>query len=152
MSDQIDNPIDVSEDELFLKYTFAVDGGQEPERIDKYLVNKIEGASRNKLQEAIERKQVVVNGKAIKSNYKVKPSDFIEVSVDKEPTEMDVVPEDIPLDIIYEDDDLMIVNKAAGMVVHPGFGNYKGTLLNALAFILDKKAIHRGKRPWLVHR
>ncbi len=152
MSDQIDNSVDVSEDELFLKYTFAVDGGQEPERIDKYLVNKIEGASRNKLQEAIERKQVVVNGKAIKSNYKVKPIDFIEVRVDKEPKEMDVVPEDIPLDIVYEDDDLMIVNKVAGMVVHPGFGNYTGTLLNALAFILDKKAIHRGNRPWLVHR
>lgn len=152
MSDQANNPVNITEDELFLKYSFDVDGGQEPVRIDRYLVNKIEGASRNKLQEAIERKQVVVNGKAVKSNYKVKPEDHIQVSVDKEPTEMEVVPEDIPLDIVYEDDDLLLVNKAAGMVVHPGFGNYRGTLLNALAFILDKKALHRGKRPWLVHR
>ena len=152
MSSQEENTVQMSETELFLKYAFSVDPGQEPERIDKYLVNKIEGASRNKLQEAIERKQVVVNGKAIKSNYKVKPNDYIEVSVDKEPTEMDIVPEDIPLNIMYEDDDLMIVNKVAGMVVHPGFGNYAGTLLNALAFRLEKKAIHRGKRPWLVHR
>ncbi|MBT6235825.1 MAG: RluA family pseudouridine synthase [Bacteroidetes bacterium] len=152
MSSQEENTVQMSETELFLKYAFSVDPGQEPERIDKYLVNKIEGASRNKLQEAIERKQVVVNGKAIKSNYKVKPNDYIEVSVDKEPTEMDIVPEDIPLNIMYEDDDLMIVNKVAGMVVHPGFGNYTGTLLNALAFRLEKKAIHRGKRPWLVHR
>jgi 23S rRNA pseudouridine1911/1915/1917 synthase len=152
MSSQEENTVQMSETELFFKYAFSVDPGQEPERIDKYLVNKIEGASRNKLQEAIERKQVVVNGKAIKSNYKVKPNDYIEVSVDKEPTEMDIVPEDIPLNIMYEDDDLMIVNKVAGMVVHPGFGNYTGTLLNALAFRLEKKAIHRGKRPWLVHR
>lgn len=152
MSSQEENTVQMSETELFLKYAFSVDPGQEPERIDKYLVNKIEGASRNKLQEAIERKQVVVNGKAIKSNYKVKPNDYIEVSVDKEPTEMDIVPEDIPLNIMYEDDDLMIINKVAGMVVHPGFGNYTGTLLNALAFRLEKKAIHRGKRPWLVHR
>ena len=152
MSSQEENTVQMSETELFLKYAFSVDPGQETERIDNYLVNKIEGASRNKLQEAIERKQVVVNGKAIKSNYKVKPNDYIEVSVDKEPTEMDIVPEDIPLNIMYEDDDLMIVNKVAGMVVHPGFGNYTGTLLNALAFRLEKKAIHRGKRPWLVHR
>jgi 23S rRNA pseudouridine1911/1915/1917 synthase len=152
MSSQEENTVQMSETELFLKYAFSVYTGQEPERIAKYLVNKIEGASRNKLQEAIERKQVVVNGKAIKSNYKVKPNDYIEVSVDKEPTEMDIVPEDIPLNIMYEDDDLMIVNKVAGMVVHPGFGNYTGTLLNALAFRLEKKAIHRGKRPWLVHR
>ena len=81
MSSQEENTVQMSETELFLKYAFSVDPGQEPERIDKYLVNKIEGASRNKLQEAIERKQVVVNGKAIKSNYKVKPNDYIEVSV-----------------------------------------------------------------------
>ena len=153
MSDTADSEIQVTEDELFLKYVFTVDLGQEPERVDKYLVNKIEGASRNKLQEAIERKQVVVNGKAVKSNYKAKPKDHIEVLVDKEPSELEVIAEDIPLNVIYEDDALMIVNKVAGMVVHPGFGNHRGTLLNALAFLLDnKKALHKGKRPWLVHR
>lgn len=152
MSEQRENKVAIIEDELFLKYSFIVDPGQEPERVDKYLVNRIENASRNKLQEAIERKQVVVNGKAVKSNYKVKPLDAILVSVDKEPSEMEVVPEDIPLDIVYEDDALLLVNKVAGMVVHPGFGNYTGTLLNALAFRLGEKALHRGKRPWLVHR
>jgi 23S rRNA pseudouridine1911/1915/1917 synthase len=153
MSDTADSEIQVTEDELFLKYVFTVDLGQEPERVDKYLVNKIEGASRNKLQEAIERKQVVVNGKAVKSNYKAKPKDHIEVLVDKEPSELEVIAEDIPLNVIYEDDALMIVNKVAGMVVHPGFGNHRGTLLNALAFLLEnKKALHKGKRPWLVHR
>jgi len=152
MSDIAENTENVQENELFLIYTFTVDDGQEPLRVDRYLVNKIERATRNKLQDAIERKQVKVNGKAVKSNYKVKPKDYIEVSVDKEPSELEVVPEDIPLDIVYQDDDLMIVNKKAGMVVHPGFGNYTGTLLNALAYILDDKATHKGKRPWLVHR
>ena len=104
-------------DELFLRYTFTVDEGQEPLRVDKYLVNKIERATRNKLQEAIDRKQVVISGKAVKSNYKVKPGDVIEVLVDKEPSELEVLAEDIPLDIAYEDDDLMLVNKKAGMVV-----------------------------------
>ncbi len=152
MSNISDQDNTVQEDELFLRYSYTVDEGQEPLRVDKYLVNKIERATRNKLQEAIERKQVIVNGKAVKANYKVKPNDSIEVLVDKEPSELEVIPEDIPLDIVYEDDDLMIVNKVAGMVVHPGFGNHRGTLLNALAFLLDDKATHKGKRPWLVHR
>ncbi|MDA8886603.1 RluA family pseudouridine synthase [Bacteroidia bacterium] len=152
MSNTSDQDNTLQEYELFLRYSYTVDEGQEPLRVDKYLVNKIERATRNKLQEAIERKQVIVNGKAVKANYKVKPNDSIEVLVDKEPSELEVIPEDIPLDIVYEDDDLMIVNKVAGMVVHPGFGNHRGTLLNALAFLLDDKATHKGKRPWLVHR
>ena len=150
MPDEINNSI--AEDELFLRYTFTVDDGQEPLRVDKYLVNRIERATRNKLQEAIDKKQVVVNGKSVKSNYKVKPGEVIEVLVDKQPSELEIVPEDIPLDIVFEDDDLMIVNKKAGMVVHPGYANYTGTLLNALAFRLDSKATAQGKRPWLVHR
>ena len=152
MSDTTENEIEIQEDELFLKYTFNVDAGQEPLRVDKYLVNKILRASRNKLQEAIERKQVVVSGKVVKASYKVQPNDHIEVLVDKEPDELEVLPQDIPLNVMYEDDDLMIINKEAGMVMHPGFGNRSGTLLNALAFLLDDKATHKGKRPWLVHR
>lgn len=152
MAKSTEKDSNVGEDELYLRYSYIVDEGQEPLRVDKYLVNKIERATRNKLQEAIERKQVIVNGKVVKSNYKVKPNDSIEVKVDKEPSELEVLPEDIPLNIVYEDDDLMIVNKVAGMVVHPGFGNTRGTLLNALAFILDDKATHQTKRPWLVHR
>ena len=149
MSDTTENEIEIQEDELFLKYTFNVDAGQEPLRVDKYLVNKILRASRNKLQEAIERKQVIVGGKAVKASYKVQPNDHIEVLVDKEPDELEVLPQDIPLNVMYEDDDLMIINKEAGMVMHPGFGNRSGTLLNALAFLLDDKATHKGKRPWL---
>lgn len=152
MSDTSNSKVKIEEDGLFIRYTFTVDDGQEPLRVDKYLVSKIERASRNKLQEAIDQKHVIVDGKAVKANYKVKPKNFIEVLVDKEPSELEVIPQDIPLDIVYEDDDLMIVNKKAGMVVHPGFGNESGTLLNALAYILDTKATHQGKRPWLVHR
>lgn len=152
MSETNNNNETVTEDELFLRYNYIVDVGQEPLRVDKYLVNKIERATRNKLQEAIEQKHVIVNGKSIKASYKVQPSDKIEVMVSKEPSELEVIPEDIPLDIVYQDDDLMIVNKKPGMVVHPGFGNHRGTMLNALAFLLDDKAIEKGKRPWLVHR
>ena len=152
MSDTSNSEVKMEEDGLFIRYTFTVDDGQEPLRVDKYLVSKIERASRNKLQEAIDQKHVIVDGKAVKANYKVKPKNFIEVLVDKEPSELEVIPQDIPLDIVFEDDDLMIVNKKAGMVVHPGFGNESGTLLNALAYVLDTKATHQGKRPWLVHR
>ena len=152
MSDTSNSEVKMEEDGLFIRYTFTVDDGQEPLRVDKYLVNKIERASRNKLQEAIDQKHVIVDGKAVKANYKVKPKNFIEVLVDKEHSELEVIPQDIPLDIVFEDDDLMIVNKKAGMVVHPGFGNESGTLLNALAYVLDTKATHQGKRPWLVHR
>ncbi len=151
MPEQIENNEDLS-DQLYLRYSFVVDDGQEPLRIDKYLVNRIEKATRSKLQEAMDRKQVKVNQTAVKASYKVKPKDVIDVLVDKEPNELEVIPQDIPLDVVYEDDSLMIVNKPAGMVVHPGFGNYDRTLLNALAFRLDKKAHHIGKRPWLVHR
>ncbi len=151
MSDNIESS-ESKEDELYLKYSFIADDGQEPLRIDRFLVNRIEKATRSKLQDAIDRKHVTVNGKAVKSSYKVRPNDVIEVSVDKEPNELDITPQNIPIDIVYEDQDLMIVNKPAGMVVHPGYGNWDKTLLNALAYILDVKVTHKGKRPWLVHR
>lgn len=140
------------EDELFLRYTFVADVGQEPYRLDRFLVNRIEKASRNKVQEAIERKQVEVNGKPVKASYKIRPGDVINVKVDKEPNELEITPQDLPLNVVYEDDVLMIINKEAGMVVHPGYGNYDGTLLNALAFHLKTPAHYIGTRPWLVHR
>src|SRR6185503_14686985 len=120
---------DVS-DELYERFTLTIDKGQEPLRIDKFLMQRIEGATRNKLQQAINTGFVTVNGKEIRPNYKIKPSDSIIIYSDMSPDETDVVPENIPLNIEYEDDDLMILNKPAGMVVHPGSGNYKGTLLN----------------------
>ncbi|MEY2923911.1 MAG: hypothetical protein RLZZ337_451 [Bacteroidota bacterium] len=141
-----------TEEELFLRYSFVADVGQEPFRLDKFLVNRIEKASRNRVQDAIEKKLVEVNGKSVKASYKIRPGDIIEVKVEKEPNELEIIPEDIPLDIVYEDDDLIIINKVAGMVVHPGFGNYTGTLLNALAFHLKTPAHYIGTRPWLVHR
>jgi len=143
---------ELDSDGLFLRYTFVADAGQEPFRIDKFLVNRIEKASRNKVQEAIDKKQVLVNGKPVRSSYKIRPEDIIEVKVDQEPYEFEVTPEDIALDIVYEDDALMIINKKPGMVVHPGYGNYNGTLLNALAFHLKTPAHYIGTRPWLVHR
>ena len=139
--------------DLFLKYNFVVDDGQEPLRIDRYLVNFIQNASRNKLKEAIDKGQVTVNNKAVRASYKVKPADVIDVLVEKEPTELEIIPQDIPLDIVHEDDQILVVNKPAGMVVHPGFGNYDGTLLNALAFHFGASEMKMSeKRPWLVHR
>ncbi len=121
-------------EELFERFLLKIDKGQEPLRIDKFLMNRIEGATRNKIQQAIAAKLVQVNGKEIKANYKIKPLDEIIVFSDMSPEDTAVVPEKMNLNITYEDDDLMIINKPAGMVVHPGSGNYKGTLLNGIAW------------------
>lgn len=129
-----------SNDELYERFSFKIDNGQEPLRIDKFLANRIEKATRNKLQQAINAGMVLVNGKDVRPNYKVKPQDEIIIYSDLSPEETDVVPEYLPLDIFYEDDDLMIINKPAGMVVHPGSGNYSGTLLNGIAFYLKQKS------------
>ena len=126
-------------DELYQRFQFTTDKGQEPYRIDKFLMNRIEGATRNKLQQAINAGMVLVNGKEVKQNYKVKPFDNITVYSDMSPETTDVVPEPLELNIVFEDDDLMIINKPAGMVVHPGSGNYTGTLLNGVAYYLQQK-------------
>lgn len=125
-------------DELYERFNFKIDNGQEPLRIDKFLANRIERATRNKLQQAINAGMVLVNGKEIRPNYKVKPLDEIVIYSDMSPEETDVVPEEMPLNIVYEDNDLMLVNKPAGMVVHPGSGNYSGTLLNGVAWYQQK--------------
>ncbi len=126
-------------DELYERFSIVIDKGQEPLRIDKFLVNRIEGATRNKVQQAINTGMVTVNGKEIHSNYKVKPQDAIIVFSDMSPEDTDVVPEKMDLTIVYEDEDLMIINKPAGMVVHPGSGNYTGTLLNGIAYYLQQQ-------------
>ena len=125
-------------DELYERFSFKIDAGQEPLRIDKFLANRIEKATRNKLQQAINAGMVLVNGKDVRPNYKVKPKDEIVIYSDLSPEETDVTPENIPLNIAYEDQDLMIINKPAGMVVHPGSGNYTGTLLNGIAYYLKQ--------------
>lgn len=126
-------------DELYQRFTFVTDKGQEPYRIDKFLMNRIEGATRNKLQQAINSGMVLVNEKPVKQNYKVKPLDQIVVFSDVSPESTDVVPEKMYLNIVFEDDQVMVLNKPAGMVVHPGSGNYSGTLLNGIAYYLQQK-------------
>ena len=143
-------------DVLFQRFQFTADKGQEPYRIDKFLMNRIEGATRNKLQQAINTGLVLVNNKEVKQNYKIKAFDQIVIYSDLAPESTEVVPEKLDLNIVYEDDHIMMINKPAGMVVHPGSGNYSGTLLNGVAYYLQQKnpAISAETLPrfGLVHR
>lgn len=136
--------------ELYEHYRFQVDPGQEALRIDKFLMSRIQNATRNKIQQATKAGNVLVNEKAVKSNYKVKPADTITVVLTYPPRETTIYAEDIPIEIVHEDEDVIIVNKAAGMVVHPGFNNYTGTLLNALKFYFEQKG--SAAEALLVHR
>lgn len=140
------------DDTLYEHYTFTADSGQQPLRVDKFLMNRIENATRNKIQQAAKAGSVHVNDLAVKSNYKVKGGDKVQVLFAHPPYENLLVGEEIPLDIVYEDDTLVVVNKAAGMVVHPGHGNYSGTLLNALLYHFDSLPLNANERPGLVHR
>ncbi len=126
-------------EELFEVHNILCAKGQEPLRIDKFLMHRIEGATRNKIQQAIEAERVLVNGQPVKSNYKVRALDQIVIYQDHSPELSEIIPEDIPINIVYEDEDLLIIDKPAGMVVHPGSGNPSGTLANAIAFYLKKQ-------------
>ena len=137
---------------LFEHFSFQVDKGQTPLRIDKYLMNFVENATRTKIQAAAKNGSIKVNGVVVKSNYKVKPLDDIRVLFEYPPHENLLVAENINLEIIYEDDDLVVVNKPAGMVVHPGHGNYSGTLINALIYHFENLPKNSSNRPGLVHR
>lgn len=139
---------------LYEHFNVQVDRGQEMLRIDKYLFDKIPNVSRNRIQQAADAGYILVNGKAVKSSYKVKPLDSVVVMLDRPKYDNEVVPQDIPLDIVYEDDSLMVVNKPAGMVVHPGHGNYDGTLVNAIAWHLKGNPCYDANDPrvGLVHR
>ena len=140
--------------ELFEHYNFVADKGQSLLRIDKFLVNRIENASRTKIQHAADAGNILVNGISVKPNYKVKPLDEISIVLAYPPRELEIIPQNIPINILYEDDDIIVVNKEAGMVVHPGHGNYTGTLVNALTYHLqDLPLFQSGEiRPGLVHR
>ena len=120
--------------ELYEHFRFVADKGQQLLRVDKFLVARLERSSRNRVQQAAEAGCILVNGKAVKSNYRVKPLDVVQVVMDRPRYEFEIIAEDIPLDIVYEDDTVLVVNKPAGLVVHPGHGNYSGTLVNALAW------------------
>ena len=140
--------------QLFEHFKYKVDNGQSPLRIDKYLFNKIENISRNRIQESANTGNILVNDKAVKSNYKVKPEDVISIVFEYPPREIEIIPEDIPINIVYEDDELLVVNKQPGMVVHPSYGHYSGTLLNALAYYLRDNKLFKSddERPGLIHR
>ncbi|MEO6187727.1 MAG: RluA family pseudouridine synthase, partial [Ginsengibacter sp.] len=125
--------------ELFERLTLVSAKGQEPLRIDKFLMNRIEGATRNKIQQAIEAERVLVNDQPVKSNYKVRPEDKIVVYDTHVHETSEIVPENIPIRIVYEDDDVLIIDKQPGMVVHPGSGNPGSTLVNAVAWHLKQQ-------------
>ena len=139
-------------EELHEHYAFIVDKGQASLRIDKFLINRIENATRNKIQQAASFGSIIVNGCSVKSNYRVKPDDKISVMLSYPPHDNLLIPEEIKLDIVFEDEEILIINKPAGLVVHPGHGNYSGTLLNGILFYLDKLPKNRNNRPCLVHR
>jgi 23S rRNA pseudouridine1911/1915/1917 synthase len=144
----------VDQQELFEHFRFTADPGQSLLRIDKFLSDRIENTSRTRIQNAANAGNILVNNIPVKPNYKVKPADIVQVVLPTPPREIELLPEDLPLDIVYEDDDLMVVNKKPGMVVHPAFGNYTGTLVNALMWhFKDLPLFNTGEsRPGLVHR
>ena len=145
----VDNPAD-----LYEHFRVVVDKGQSQVRVDKYLFERLVNSSRNRIQKAADAGLIMANGKPVKSSYKVKPCDVLTVMMDRPRYDNDIIPEDIPLDIVYEDNDLMVVNKPAGLVVHPGCGNYHGTLVNAIAWHLKDNPKYDPNDPQvgLVHR
>lgn len=136
-SEEFDIGEEGTEQELYEHHRIVVDKGQSLLRIDKYLMHRLQNASRTKIQAAADAGCIIVNEKAVKSSYKVKPADVISIVLPHPPKDTEIIPENIPLQILYEDDDLLIVNKIAGMVVHPGYNNVSGTLVNAL----DRKSV-----------
>ena len=138
------------EDELYEHHRFEASKGQSALRVDKFLMNMIENTTRNKIQQAAENGSILVNDVAVKSNYKVKAGDVVRLVLAHPTYEQLLTPENIPLDIVYEDDQLLVINKPAGMVVHPGHGNYSGTLVNALAYHFENLPMNSSERPGLV--
>ena len=142
----------ITDDELYEHYSFKAGKGQEPLRVDKFLMNFVENASRNKVQQAAKDGNIFVNGVVVKANHRVKANDEVKVMFSHPPLEYLLVPEPIPLDIVYEDEELIIINKPAGLVVHPGHGNYQGTLINGLIYHFQHLPMNSSNRPGLVHR
>ncbi|WP_027453157.1 RluA family pseudouridine synthase [Segatella baroniae] len=154
MIENIINDIEDDDQQLFEHWKVQVDEGQTPVRIDKYLAEKNPYQSRNRIQNAADAGFIQVNGTPVKSNYKVRPNDVITLMLDYPKHDTSIVAENIPIDVVYEDDDLMVINKAAGMVVHPGAGNFTGTLINAIAYYLRDLEFFDANNPevGLVHR
>jgi len=152
--DELPGPDEESAGQLYEHFHFVADRGQTLIRIDKYLVDRLMNATRNRIQLAAEAGCILDNDKQVKSNYRVKPFDEISIVMDRPRRELEIIPENIPLDIVYEDAELMVINKPAGLVVHPGHGNYTGTLVNALAWYLRNDPIYDPEdlQMGLVHR
>ncbi len=150
---QVENE-EPEEDGMYEHFRLKVDQGQSPVRIDKFLSNRLENASRSRIQSAAEAGNILVNETQVKANYKIKPNDEIRIVLDYPRRELKIIPENIPLNIVYEDDQLIVLNKTPGMVVHPGHGNYSGTLVNALAWHFKDLPFFNSEdpRPGLVHR
>ncbi len=150
----IDDELPSEEGQLYEHFRFVAEKGQSQVRVDKFLVDRLFDTSRNRVQLAADAGCILVNNKPVKSNYRVKPLDVISIVMDRPKRELEIIPEDIPLDIVYEDADLLVVNKPAGLVVHPGHGNYTGTLVNALAWYLrdDPSYDVSDPRLGLIHR
>ena len=153
---EVEEPSFITEDgrEMYEHFRFTADKGQEMIRVDKFLVDRMQKTSRNRIQQAADAQCVIVNGKPVKSSYKVKPGDTVSIVMDRPRYEFEIIAEDIPLDIVYEDEYLLVVNKPAGLVVHPGHGNYHGTLVNALAYHFKDNPDYDVSDPrlGLVHR
>lgn len=154
MEEFVDEIEEQEEGGLYEHYRITVDAGQSSIRIDKFLSNRIENASRSRIQAAADAGNILVNGKAVKPNYKVKPNEEILIVMDYPRRELKIIAENIPLNIVYEDDQLIVINKPPGLVVHPGHGNYSGTLVNALAYYFKDLPLFNSEdpRPGLVHR
>jgi 23S rRNA pseudouridine1911/1915/1917 synthase len=152
--EELDDLDETPEQELFEHFRFVADKGQTLLRIDKFLVDRIQNVSRNRIQEAAAAGAIIANGIAVKANYRVKPNDVVSIMMTYPPRETEILPENIPLNIVYEDDALLVINKPAGLVVHPGHGNFDGTLLNALAYYFkdDPRFNPNDPRLGLVHR
>lgn len=154
--ENVDEPSFVTEDgrEMYEHFRFVADKGQQMIRVDKFLVDRMEKTSRNRIQQAADAQCVIANGKPVKSSYKVKPGDVVSIVMDRPRYELEIIPEDIPLEIVYEDADVLVVDKPAGLVVHPGHGNYSGTLVNALAWHFKDNPDYDVSDPrlGLVHR
>lgn len=155
MTEEFSSENEIEEEELYEHYKFKADPGQEIIRIDKFLIDRVPNTSRNKIQCSAKNGNIHVNGKAVKQNYKVKPADEIAIVLPYPIREITIIPQNIPIEIAYEDEDLLVVNKPSNMVVHPGYGNYKDTLVNALVYYIDnlpKPPSDYFGRPGLVHR
>ncbi len=152
--DLIEDDAPADEQGMYEHFRFVADKGQQLLRVDKFLVQRLEKSSRNRVQQAAEAGCILVNGKPVKSNYRVKPLDVVSVVMDRPRYELEILPENIPLDIVYEDAHVLVVNKPAGLVVHPGHGNYSGTLVNALAWHFKDNPDYdvNDPRMGLVHR